>query len=278
MRPLRLGVLALLALLGAAPATAQYAEGGARVLALGRAGVALGPGAWAHTNPAAWSGLEGYRLGVQASRAFGLGELSLGALSAAAPTPLGAVGVSARTYGFDERRETRVVLGLARPVPLTGTRGLDLGVTVGYEAATTAGYESVGAVLLSGGLQADLLPALRGGLAARNVLAFFRDDDEDLRHSAATVAGLTVGLAYAPSDRATLVLDADQDQDFGLSVRAGAEVIPVEALALRVGVSDNPGRLTAGAGVRLGGLRADVAVERHETLGLTPAFGLELAF
>lgn len=278
MRPLRLGLAALLALLGAAPASAQYAEGGARVLALGRAGVALGEEAWAHTNPAAWAGIEAARLGVQASRAFGLSELSLGALAAAAPTPLGAVGVSARTYGFDERRETRVAVGWAGPVPLTATRGLDLGLAVGYEAATTEGFESAGAVLVSGGLQADLLPSLRGGLAVRNALGFFRGDDEDLRHAAATVAGLAVGLAYAPSERATLLLDADQDQDFGLSVRAGAEVAPVEALALRVGVSDNPRRLTAGAGVRLGGLEANVAVERHETLGLTPAFGLDLAF
>lgn len=278
MRPPRLALAALAVFLGAAPASAQYAEGGARVLALGRAGVALGQEAWAHTNPAAWSGLETHRLGVQASQAFGLGELQLAALSAAAPTGFGTVGLAARTYGFEERRETRVVVGLARSIPLTGARGLDAGLTVGYEAATTEGYDSVGDVLISAGVQSDLLPSLRGGLAARNVLALLRGDDEDLRHAAATVPGLAVGLAYAPSDRATLVLDADQDLDFGLSVRAGAEVAPVEALALRVGVSTEPVRLTAGAGVRLGGLRADVAVERHETLGLTPAFGVEFSF
>ena len=274
MRPLGL----LLLLVAAAPASAQYAEGGARVLALGRAGVALGAEAWGHTNPAAWSGLPAPRLGVQASQAFGLRELQLGALTAAAPTPLGTVGLSARTYGFDERRETRVAVGVARPVPLTPTRGLDLGVTVGYEAATTEDYGSVGGVLVSAGVQADLLPGLRGGLAGRNLLGLLRGEADDLRHGAATVPGLAAGVAYAPSDRTTLVLDADQDLDFGLSVRAGAEVVPVEALALRVGVSSQPVRLSAGAGVRLGGLRADVAVERHETLGLTPAFGVEFAF
>lgn len=269
-------VLALL--LGAAPAAAQYAEGGARVLALGRAGVALGAEAWGHTNPAAPSGLAAPRLGVQASQAFGLSELQLGALAAAAPTPVGTAGLSARTYGFDERRETRVEVGLARPLPLTATRSLDVGLAVGYEAATTEGFESVGDVVVSAGVQGELLPSLRGGLAGRNLLGLLRGDDEDLRHGAGTVPALTAGVAYAPSERATLVLDAHQDLDFGLSVRAGAEAVPVEALALRVGVSTNPVRLTAGAGVRLGGLEANVAVERHESLGITPAFGVEFAF
>ena len=278
MRPLRLGLVALAALLGAASASAQYAEGGARALALGRAGVALGQEAWAHTNPAAWSGIAGPRLGVQASRAFGLSETQLGALSAAAPTGAGTVGLAARTYGFDEHRETRVVVGVARALALTGARSLDAGLAVGYEAATTPGYGSVGSVLVSAGVQAEVLPGLRGGLAARNLLGFVRTDEEDLRHAAATVAGVAVGLAYTPSERSTLVLDADQDLDFGLSVRGGAEVAPVEALALRVGASSNPVRLTAGAGVRLGALRADVAVERHESLGLTPAFGVEFSF
>lgn len=270
--------LAAIAVGLAAPAAAQYAEGGARVLALGRAGVALGADPWGHTNPAAWAGLAGRRAGLQASQAFGLGELRLASLSAGAPTPVGTVALAARTYGFSERRETRLALGLGRPVPISASRRLDVGVSVGYEAAVTAGAESVGTVLLAAGVQADLVPGLRAGLAARNLLGLGRSGEGDLRASAATVPGLTVGLAYAPSDRALLVLDADQDLDFGLSVRAGAEVLPVAALALRVGVSTEPVRFTAGAGVRAGGLRADLAVERHEALGLTPAVGVEVAF
>ena len=74
------------------------------------------------------------------------------------------------------------------------------------------------------------------------------------------------------------MLDAEQDLDAGLSLRGGIEVRPVSMLALRVGAADNPSRLSAGAGIRTGGLRADIAVERHESLGITPAVGIELAF
>ncbi len=275
MRPL---LACALALALAWPAHAQYAEGGARTLALGRAGVALGAHAWGHTNPAAWSGLAERRAALQASQAFGVSELRLGALSAAAPTSVGTVALAARTYGFSERRETRVTLGLGRPLALSATRRLDLGVALGVETASVQGYDSETAVLLDLGVQGEVLPGLRAGLAGRNLLALARDDESDLRQSAATVPGLTVGLAYAPSDRATLVLDADQDLDFGLSVRAGAEVTVVPALALRVGVSSEPVRFSGGAGVQSGPLRADLAVELHETLGLTPAFGIEVSF
>ena len=269
-------LLAALALLLAPAAHAQLAEGGARVLALGRAGAALGGEAWGHANPAAWAGLGETRAALQASQAFGLSELRLGALSAALPTSLATVAVHARTYGFSERRETRVLVGAARPLPLSVTRRLDVGLAVGVETASTEGYASHTALLVHAGVQGDVLPGLRAGLAARNLLGLGLDDTADLRRSASTVPGVTVGVAYAPSDRATLVLDADQDLDFGLSVRAGAEVVPVDALALRAGVTTTPVRFTAGLGVRTGALRADLAVESHETLGLTPAVGLEI--
>lgn len=278
MRALRLAAVLLAGCSLAPPAHAQFAEGGARYLGLGRAGVALGGEAWGHANPAAWAGLDGRRAALQASQAFGLSELRLGALSAAVPTSLGTAALHARTYGFSERRETRVLAGFARPLPLSVTRRLDVGVTVGVESASTEGYGTETAVLLGLGVQGDVLPGLRAGLAGRNLLGLGLSDEADLRRSAAAVPGVTVGLAYTPSDRATLVLDADQDLDFGLAVRAGVEVRVVEALALRTGVSTNPARFAAGAGVRTGALRADLAVEVHETLGATPAVGLEVAF
>ena len=277
IRALRWLLAAVLAGMAIGPAQAQYAEGGARVLGMGRAGVALGADAWGHTNPAAWASLDERRAALQVSQAFGLAELRLGALSAAAPTGVGTVALAARTYGFSERRETRVKLGLARSLALSPSRRLDVGVAAGVETAVTEGYGSETAVLLDLGVQGAVLPGLRIGLAGRNLLAIARDDAADLRQSAATVPGLSVGIAYRPSDRATVVLDADQD-DFGLSVRAGAEVFVVPALALRVGASSAPVRFTAGAGVRLDRLRADLAVESHETLGLTPAVGVEVSF
>ena len=271
----RTALLAAAVLVGSPRAEAQFAEGGARVLALGRAGVALGAEPWGHTNPAAPAGLAVRRLGLQASQAFGLSELGLASAAAAAPTPVGVVVAGARTYGFSERRETRVVAGLARPVRLGAGRQLDVGAVFGVESASTAGFASATTVLVNVGVQAELVPGLRAGLAARNLLGLA---DDDPRASAATVPGVAAGIAYRPAPNAVLVLDADQDLDLGLSTRAGVEVTVVEALAVRLGVSTGPVRLAGGVGVVLGPLRADVAVERHESLGLTPAVGVDVSF
>ncbi len=277
MRALRgLSLAALVAL--APPASAQLAEGGARFLGMGRAGAAVGGEAWGVSNPATWASLAERRAAVAASQAFGLSELRLGSVTAATPTGLGTVAAHARTYGFSERRETRVMLGLARALPLSRSRRLDAGLSVGVETASTEGYGSETAVLLDAGVQGDVLPGLRAGLAGRNLLGLGLSDASDLERSASTVPGLTVGLAYTPSDRALLLLDADQDLDFGLSVRAGAEVRVAEPLVLRAGVSSRPERFSLGAGVRAGALRADLAAETHPTLGLTPAVSVEVAF
>ena len=273
--PVQAVALVAVALAGSPRAEAQLAEGGARVLALGRAGVALGAEPWGHTNPAALAGLRVRRLGLQASQAFGLSELALGSATAAAPTSLGVVGLSARTYGFSERRETRVAVGAARGVRLGVSRRLDVGVSLGVESAATEGAESTTAVLVGAGVQADLAPGLRAGLAARNLLGLA---DDDLRRPASAVPGVTVGVAYRPSPRALVVLDADQDLDLGLSARAGVEATLTDVLAARLGVSTGPVRLAAGVGVAVGALRADVAVERHESLGVTPAVGVEVSF
>jgi len=70
------------------------------------------------------------------------------------------------------------------------------------------------------------------------------------------------------------VVDDFKDLDFPLSLRGGVEVQPVDALRLRTGVASQPARFTAGAGVVVGRLRADVAAEQHQTLGWSPAASL----
>lgn len=286
MRALRstLGLLACAAL--ALPAQAQLAEGGAQRLGLGRAGSALGGSVWGHANPAAWAGLDARVVGLQASQAFELSELRLASLSAASPTPVGTVALAARTYGFEQHRDTRVEVGLGRAVKLSRSRSLDAGLAVGVESASTEGFSGSTTLTLSAGIQGEVVRGVRVGLAGRNLLGIVQSVESDLDRPVSTIPQLTVGVAYAPSETATVVVDAEQDLDFGLSVRGGVEVRPVAALALRVGAGTIPTRdagsagawYSAGLGVRSGPLAADLAVERHDALGLTPAVGVRVSF
>ena len=267
-----------LALLSASPsASAQYAEGGARSLAMGRTGVAVEGQTWGQANPATWATAE-RGLGLEASQAYGLSELRLAGASASLPLSFGTLAATGRTYGTDGYSETRLALGLGRTLALSANRRLALGLALGYDALAIDGFGSRGTVALSLGVQGDVVPGLRAGLALRNVLGLAADAEADLTRPLGTVPALSAGLAYAPSERSRLALDVVQDMDGALAVRAGLEAQIVDALAVRGGVGTAPVTYSAGIGIAAGPVRADLGVELHESLGLTPAVSLQTQF
>ena len=266
------GLLALgLALLSPVGALAQTSmEGGARAAALGGAATALEGHAWGEANPATWATLPGRAVSFFATQPFGLDALRLGAAQYVEPTSVGAFAVDVRAFGFDAYRETRGALGYARSFAFDSVRTLAVGARLAYEQLAIEGFGSAGAATLSVGWLARVLPDVLVGFHAANLNGAAWAGREALPRTFA------LGLAYRPAPALQLLLDAYKDIDFPVSVRGGLEALPVAALALRAGVATEPVRFTAGAGVRLGRIAADVAAERHEALGWTPgvSFGL----
>jgi len=263
------GVLAAVA--PAAAQTALSMEGGARVAALAGTGVALtGPGTW--TNPAGPATRDERAVAFYATQGFGLSALRLGALHYAEPTAWGTFVGMARTFGFEAFRETAFALGYARGFSLGTSRRVHVGVRARYyhlalgDASDGTSYGSAGALGLSTGALVRLVPRLTLGVAAVNLNGpSYTDAGHGLPQT------LAVGLAYRATDRFLVTAEAHKDLDFPLSMRAGLEAVPVEALAVRIGVATQPARLTAGVGLRVGLLRGRLAFERHRTLGWTPA-------
>ena len=272
---LRLLCLVALLLLGAGPARAQLvplAEGGARTLALGRAATALRGDVWAHYNPASPAALPGRAASAFASQAFGLSELRVGAVAYAEPTRWGTFAATARTYGFEDFRETHFGLGYARAVPISASRSIHVGASVGYTTVAITDYGSAGAFGISAGALMEVLPGLDFGFHAYNL------NRPEFSQFDPLWSGLNVGLAYRPVEQALVLLSVDKDVDFPISFRGGVEVQPVDVLSLRAGFTTEPVRFSTGVGVAVGILRADVAAERHEVLGWTPAFGFGVQF
>lgn len=254
-------------------------------MALGRAGTALEHEVWGEFNPASWASLERNTADVFASQAFGISELRVVALALAAPTRYATFSANARTYGFSDYRETRIGLGAARGLPLSGSRDIHVGLSAHMHSITIDGFGSTTSISASVGAQVDVLPTLRAGIHARNVSRIGRSEDSDLASPLSTAPAIAAGLAYRATDRATVLLDAEKDLDFPVSVRAGVEVRVIDILALRGGFATGlsstdgaPTRLSGGIGVRSGMIRADVAAEYHETLGLTPAVSVGVEF
>ena len=278
--PFRL-LAVLAACLLAGPAASQVlSTGGARALALGRTGAALQGEAWGHYNAGSWSALDGRRVGLMASQQFSLSELRVLSLAVAQPVSFGGrrqlvAAATAETFGFDDYRETAVGLGAARALSLGGSRVLHVGVHAEYLALSVPDYVSRGLFAVSVGVQGDVLRGVTLGLAARRL----GHTADDLGVPPTMVPALAAAVAYRPSPIGLVTLGVEQDLgDHPVSLRGGVEVLPVPVLALRAGFTTAPERFSAGAGLRLGGLRADLAVENHQDLGLTPAVEVGFAW
>ena len=244
---------------------------------MGRTGVAAGGQTWGQANPATWATAE-RGIGLEASQAYGLSELRLAGAAASLPLGFGTIAATGRTYGTEGYSETRLMLGLGRTLPLSSARRLAVGLAVGYDALAIDGFGSRGTVALSLGMQGDLVPGLRAGLALHNALGLADDAESDLVRPLGAVPSVSAGLEYAPSDRSRLALDVVQDMDSALAVRAGLEAQIVDVLAIRGGVGTAPVTYSAGVGIAAGPVRADLGVELHEALGLTPAVSLQTQF
>lgn len=250
--------------------SATHLVGSARAAALGHATTALPADMGSQANPAAAAAIERRLVHFFARESYGLSELRLGTVDLLVPLAAGTVHGGVGTFGFEAYRESYVRLGWAQAIALGTARSFHLGIDLHYHHTAIPSYGHAGVLGLSAGVQVPLLTTLHFGVQATNLNAPRLADDEDLPRT------LAVGLAYEAASRLTAVIEVMKDVDFPLSVRSGLELRPVPALALRTGITTRPTRFTAGAGLRLGALTANLAAEQHQDLGWSPAVGLAI--
>ena len=245
-------------------------EGEARAAALGGAATALTHAPTGYANPASWATFSGRAVSFFAFEAFGLAALRLATAAYVEPTALGTFAGGARMFGFEAYRETHFYGGFARGFSLGATRRFHAGFSLRYYRVSIPGYGKAGTLGLALGGLVEVWPSVRVGFQATNFHVPKLAGREELSRT------LALGLAYTPIEQVLVVLDVYKDVRFPLSVRAGVEIQPVTAFAVRAGAATEPSRFTAGAGVRLGKVVADVAGERHAVLGWSPgvSFGL----
>lgn len=249
---------------------AQSMEGGARSAALGGASTALLEDVWGFSNPAIWGTRSGPALSFYATESFGLSELRLAAIHAVQPFSFATLAGGARSFGFEDFRETHLNLGVARGVSLGTARTFYVGINLRYYNVSITNYGTASTVGLSVGWLTQIVSDLYLGFHALNInQPVWQDDD-------AVERALSLGLGYTPSEQALVVFDVIKDVRFPLAVRGGVEFAPVPNLFLRTGVTTEPTRYTAGVGIQLGRIVADVAAENHQDLGWSPGVSLGL--
>ena len=244
--------------------------GSARAAALGHATTALASAAGVHANPASRSTHTTRTVTLFARQSFGLSELRYAAAHWTEPFGWGTLSGGASTFGFDAYREMHGSISYARGVSLGTARRFHAGLTLRYYHTSIEGFGSAGTMGIHAGLLVQVLQNIDFGAHATNLNAPELTDGEALPQT------LAVGLSYNADRRLRIVVDAFKDLDFPIAFRGGLEVTPVSILALRAGVAAEPTRFTAGAGVRLGQLNADIAAEQHQELGWSPSASLQV--
>jgi len=235
---------------------------GARPIALANAFVAGRNSPWSTIcNPAALASCHDYAGTFFVSpRQFGLEELRT--ISAAGVVPFDgiSVGFVLGQFGFDLYQETEFTIGAGVTV--------DDGIAVGgafnltrfslgpYGAATVTSYDL--AALL------DIVDEMRIGFEWKNFTAAkIGGSGESLSQI------LAIGLWYDLTSDSHMTMEMEKDIHFPFSLKMGFEQDLLNALTLRIGMSNNPDKVSCGLGVRVAGFELSYAGYSHPQLGWT---------
>lgn len=260
----------LFVVLGLAPSIlwAQAAIG-ARSFALGQTGTALKNDNWSLFHNPSLLRTDRAAVSFYGMRYAGFTEITDVAVIVSASNRLGTLASGIHRYGFDLFSETRFNFGYKNSL-----EDFHYGILVNYRhVAQGGGYGSAGAVSIDAGLAAEISQKLIIGTRITNLnRAAYGNTDEELPRE------LSIGLSYALNNSLLFTGDAVKDVRFPLSLRTGIEFKPVSRFYARSGISTEPVTWTLGVGFETGLLFVNIAVQRHEVLGMSPAFDFGIHF
>lgn len=235
----------------------------------GLAGCALHGPDYFLINPASIAARSPVRLVLFHSPSpFGLPELSNGGIALTIPIGSGTIQPAATIAGTSLYREQSALLTYA----LALDEAVVVGASLSYNALSIERYGAAHTFGIDLGIIVTPIPHLSLGASLLNANRPTIGIEQDELPRV-----ILVGAAYRLSDQADLSADLVKDIRFPESVRVGIEVRPLEFVALRTGISTEPPRFHAGAGVRYRSLGFDYGVATHQELGLTHSLGLSVA-
>ncbi|HEX7877861.1 MAG TPA: hypothetical protein VF720_00540, partial [Candidatus Eisenbacteria bacterium] len=262
-------------------AVREQVDMGARAIALGGAYSAVADDASAiYWNPAGLCQLGHQELVASHADLYGEG-IKQNVVGAVVPlTPDQAAAFEWYSTGYDDGEldfgENRLDLAFS----LRPNRRVAFGITGKYLSRNVDLDETAFGSGHGLGMDAGVLAFVARNVRVGAVLQDVFDthiDDPDRGSTVAYPRGLRVAGAWTPAAPLTLALDVDD------RLHGGVEYAPVEVLALRAGAQDDLGgpegtTWSAGAGLRIGIVKFDYAVDFHPDLGSTNHFDLGLAF
>jgi len=191
---------------------------------------------------------------------FGFTELSTSALTYAEPFKFGTIGLGIKNYGYELYREINVTLAYGGKFK----KRIFYGLNLNYYNLNIKNYGSASSFGLDAGLMAYLTKFLSWGFFGKNItgstIGISKEKIVQVYRS-----GFTVNPGYDIS----LILEAEKDVRYPLSIRAGMEYNLLDYVDLRAGVGSEPATFTGGIGFNYNIFQIDYALYHSQDLGLT---------
>lgn len=256
-----------------------------RVLAMGGAGVATANTVWAsYYNPSGLSRLSNFQVGSSYMRLYNLEFFNniFGAAALPINTRYGGVSVSFQHFGVDYRGESvsgETTIAISHGFYLLND--IQSSLALGYSLksyhlnfGTSVDGLELGSAMTYGidvGLQASVYSRTHIGLYFLNINN--PQVGEGVKHD--LPQRIVAGIAYQPYDGVTTTFDLNRllgadDMEFW----GGAEFDIIKFLTFRFGGTTNPGRFSAGVGIKIEKLSIDYGMRTHSELGETHSIGI----
>ncbi len=243
--------------------------GGSRTAAMGNSSVSI-VDSWSVLNNQGALGFEtDYWIGAHFESRYMVKELSNSSVAGLVPVRPGTFGVALSNMGYSGYSETFASLAYGMML----TPELSAGVGLNYHRMAIAGeYGNASAFSVALGLLYKPTPSLTVGA---NV---FNPTRASLGDNAGIPVTLRAGVSYSFSQMFLLSAEVEDNTDTDPVAKFGVEFLPIDALALRIGVSSQPVSLSFGLGYTFKRVCFDLAFSHHEVLGYTPFVSVSYRF
>lgn len=242
---------------------------GARGAAMGNASLTFTDINSIFVNQAGLAYLENLSFTVYGERRFlvadGLNSFSFGA--AYPHKAIGTIGLSFNFFGYDKYNEQKIGLAYARQL----FKKMSIGAQFNYIATRIGEYGAAHSFTFEIGILAQITKHFH--LAAHA----FSPARIELPNGDALPSIFKLGIAYMPSEQVRITAELEKDLINPFNGRFGLEYHPIDILYIRTGFATNPFLFSFGMGLKMKGLKIDIASSYHIVLGFSPCLSVSYA-
>lgn len=234
--------------------------------ALGSTGIHLQKVNSSFHNPAGLAQLPRLGLGLNAQSKYLIEGFNTLNAAVAYPLASGTFGFNTYFEGVEGYSRIKIGLSYARRI----SEKFSIGAEINMYSLSILSYGSAIRPSVKIGVQYFLNPQLLISSVIDNPTG--SNWNEEANSRIPTI--LLFGLAYLPSDKLAISVEAENDLEFPLFVKAGIEYSIVDQLDIRIGGSSLPTSFTAGFGLNLNQLHIDMSAAYDTNLGISPTIGI----